>query len=86
MPRTPTPQPLEERDVDTLNPAELRELLNHYKEQANAQPTKAEQVKTERRRGIKRERDEELEAMLATSTSKRVNNRPFRDGEIVELD
>jgi hypothetical protein len=50
IPRSPSPVPLEERDVDTLSPQEMRELLRSQREREAA----ARIVKSER--GVKRER------------------------------
>ncbi|KAF2677306.1 hypothetical protein K458DRAFT_163912 [Lentithecium fluviatile CBS 122367] len=48
IPRSPSPVPLEERDINTLNPEEMRELLKRQKEREEA----ARKIKTE---GVKRE-------------------------------
>jgi hypothetical protein len=53
IPRSPSPVPLEERNVDTLSPEEMRELLRRQRERD--QPARA--VKTER--GVKHERSRE---------------------------
>jgi hypothetical protein len=50
VPRSPSPVPLEERDVDTLSPEDMRELLRRQREGDQA----AQAVKRER--GVKRER------------------------------
>lgn len=53
IPRSPSPVPLEERDVETLTPEEMRELLRRQRERDAA----SQNVKRER--GVKRERTRE---------------------------
>lgn len=69
IPREPTPIPLEERDVDTLSVAELRELTRLQQERLAAQ----QHIKPE----VKRERDTEdddgeIEVEEARPVKKRV--------------
>ncbi|RMZ66093.1 hypothetical protein GMOD_00005162 [Pyrenophora seminiperda CCB06] len=55
IPRSPSPVPLEDRDVDTLTAEESRELVRRLREQKKAAPPiKREDVK---RKGVKREAD-----------------------------
>jgi hypothetical protein len=53
IPRSPSPQPLEERDVDTLSPEEMRTLLRRQRER-NEAPTNVKReggaIKRERSR------------------------------------
>lgn len=53
LPRSPSPMPLEERDVDTLSPEEMRQLLRRQRERDVA----AKAMKREQ--GVKRERSRE---------------------------
>lgn len=53
LPRSPSPVPLEERDVDTLSPEEMRQLLRRQRERDVA----AKALK--RGQGVKRERSRE---------------------------
>ena len=69
IPRSPSPVPLEERDVDSLDPEEMRELLRRqrvrhinlfqgiYADSLQERDAAARAVKQER--GIKRERTQE---------------------------
>lgn len=58
IPRSPSPVPLEERDVDSLSLEETRELIRRQRELAAA----ARVVKRER--GVKRERSRERSRSL----------------------
>lgn len=49
VPRSPSPVPLEERDVNTLTPEESRELIRRLRERDQA-------AQTVKREGVKRER------------------------------
>ncbi|KAF3007689.1 hypothetical protein E8E13_009336 [Curvularia kusanoi] len=63
VPRSPSPVPLEERDIDTLSPEEMRELLRRQKERDAA----AQAVKQER--GVKRERMRERSSTVANESN-----------------
>jgi hypothetical protein len=60
IPRSPSPVPLEERDIDSLSLEEMRELVQRQREREAATRT----VKQER--GIKRERSRERSETLGT--------------------
>ncbi|KAF2127324.1 hypothetical protein P153DRAFT_433116 [Dothidotthia symphoricarpi CBS 119687] len=62
MPRSPSPVPLEERDVDTLNAEEMRELLRRQRERDEA-------ARAVKREGVKRERSD-----TATDTDPHVDD------------
>lgn len=47
IPVTPEPQPLEERDVDMLNPQEMRQLLTRVREQGNQAVEQLAKIKQE---------------------------------------
>ncbi|KAF2635879.1 hypothetical protein P280DRAFT_473522 [Massarina eburnea CBS 473.64] len=48
IPRSPNPIPLEERDIESLSPEEMRELLKRQKERDGAAPKVKSEVKRER--------------------------------------
>lgn len=52
IPRSPSPVPLEDRDVDTLTQAESRELIRRLREREDA-------TNVVKREGVKRERSRE---------------------------
>jgi hypothetical protein len=68
VPRSPSPVPLEDRDVDTLSPQEMRDLL--WRQREHGQATRV----VKRERGIKRERSREK--------SSTVNEADIDDDEI----
>ncbi|EXJ58342.1 hypothetical protein A1O7_05767 [Cladophialophora yegresii CBS 114405] len=61
IPRTPEPVPLEEREEETLTPAEMLELIRQQKAEGKAEKVKIKQEKAEANlrqlAGIKREAD-----------------------------
>jgi hypothetical protein len=63
IPRSPSPQPLEERDVDTLSPEEMRTLLRRQRER-NENPTNVKReggaIKRERSRDRSRDRSDNI--------------------------
>ena len=69
--------------VLTITQARYRaERANNVKREGYGTPAPA--PKSER--GVKRERDEEMDEILASSSARKVKTRPFTKGEIVELD
>ncbi|KAI4914146.1 hypothetical protein J4E85_010658 [Alternaria conjuncta] len=72
IPRTPSPVPLEERDVNTLTLEESRELIRLQREQRDAAPViKRERIKRERSSTIIREDREDDDDVTFVSAKRR---------------
>ncbi|KIW66850.1 hypothetical protein PV04_06141 [Phialophora macrospora] len=87
IPRTPEPVPLEDRDEETLTPAEMLELIRRQKAERMAEKVKIKEEKAEANlrqlAGIKREADaqDDEEISIVAQTAK----KPRREVAVVEL-
>ena len=95
IPTTPEPQLLEERDVHTLNPREMRQLLTHMREQGTQMADQLAKVKSEAVRvkgeagdsnGGRRRRTITLEADDDDCVIIETKKRKIEPGEVDVLD
>ncbi|KAH4107673.1 hypothetical protein HBH46_051040 [Parastagonospora nodorum] len=56
VPRSPSPAPLEDRDIDTLTPEEMRQLLRRQREGGQAPQAVKQEQRVKQEQGVKRER------------------------------
>ncbi|KAI4610865.1 hypothetical protein J4E80_007894 [Alternaria sp. BMP 0032] len=87
IPRTPSPVPLEERDINTLTLEESRELLRLQREQMDAAPViKREGIKRERSSTIINEDNDDDEVTFLSAKRRRLPVTLDENGaEIIDL-
>jgi len=95
IPTTPEPEPLEERNIDTLNPEEMRQLLTQMRDEGNQLSGQHTKVKKETTL-VKEERDPGIRAQKRQSSTLEDNDddcvivevkkRKFKSEEVDVLD
>jgi len=92
LPRSPTPVPLEERDLDSLTPSELKELVPRNRERENPNVHVKQEIKKEKRKrpavlelGESSDDDDDLEVSFEGERPKGARTADDSDAEVIDL-